>query len=172
MHGGRVEARSDGLGTGSQFEVSLPILDDPVKDKPLEDTPAGRGSSRVLIVEDNADAAESMHMLLELLGHKVHAAADGFVALDILAENSFDVILIDIGLPAMDGYTLAGHIRALTRVWQRCASWRSPATGRMKIAAAHWRRDSIITSSNRSISIACRRCSLRSRLPRPKPSSV
>ncbi len=123
MHGGRVEARSDGLGTGSQFEVSLPILDDPVKDKPLEDTPAGRGSSRVLIVEDNADAAESMHMLLELLGHKVHAAADGFVALDILAENSFDVILIDIGLPAMDGYTLAGHIRAL------------PACGKTRLVA-------------------------------------
>ena len=54
-----------------------------------------------------------MHMLLELLGHKARVASDGFVALDILAENTFDVILVDIGLPAMDGYPLAAHIRAL-----------------------------------------------------------
>ena len=52
-------------------------------------------------------------MLLELLGHQVRVASDGFVALDILAENTFDVILVDIGLPGMDGYTLASHIRAL-----------------------------------------------------------
>ena len=52
-------------------------------------------------------------MLLELLGHEVRVASDGFVALNILAENTFDVILVDIGLPAMDGYTLASHIRAL-----------------------------------------------------------
>ncbi len=112
MHGGRVEAHSDGLGTGSEFAVSLPILRDPVKETPNQSTARIRGSSRVLIVEDNADAAESMHMLLELLGHRVRVAADGFIALDILADNSFDVILIDIGLPAMDGYTLARNIRA------------------------------------------------------------
>jgi CheY-like chemotaxis protein len=70
-------------------------------------------SSRILVVEDNRDAAESLSMLLEILGHRVRVAADGFIALDSLAENSFDVILIDIGLPAMDGYTLAGHIREL-----------------------------------------------------------
>jgi signal transduction histidine kinase/ActR/RegA family two-component response regulator len=113
MHGGRVEARSEGLGHGSEFEISLPMVDDPAEDKPMEGPSSARGSSRILIVEDNADAAESMQMLLELLGHQVRVAADGFIALDILAENRFDVILVDIGLPAMDGYTLAGHIRAL-----------------------------------------------------------
>jgi signal transduction histidine kinase/CheY-like chemotaxis protein len=123
MHGGRVEARSEGLGAGSEFEISLPIVGDPVKDKPLENAPTAQGSSRVLIVEDNADAAESMHMLLELLGHDVRVAHDGFVALDILAENTFDVILVDIGLPAMDGYTLARHIRAL------------PAAGNIRLVA-------------------------------------
>jgi CheY-like chemotaxis protein len=123
MHGGRVEARSEGLGAGSEFEISLPIVGDPVKDKPLENAAATQGSSRVLIVEDNADAAESMHMLLELLGHQVRVAPDGFVALDILAENTFDVIIVDIGLPAMDGYTLAGHIRAL------------PAAGNIRLVA-------------------------------------
>jgi signal transduction histidine kinase/ActR/RegA family two-component response regulator len=113
MHGGRVEARSDGLGHGSEFEISLPMVDDPAEDQPMDDPSIERGSSRILIVEDNADAAESMQMLLELLGHQVRVASDGFIALDILAENRFDVILVDIGLPAMDGYTLAGHIRAL-----------------------------------------------------------
>ena len=113
MHGGRVEARSEGLGMGSEFEVSLPIMSESMKDKEGDSTQPAQASSRVLIVEDNADAAESMHMLLELLGHEVRIASDGFVALDILAENTFDVILVDIGLPGMDGYTLAGHIRAL-----------------------------------------------------------
>jgi signal transduction histidine kinase/ActR/RegA family two-component response regulator len=112
LHGGKVEAHSDGLGAGSEFEVSLPMLSEPLK-KTTESADRMRGSSRVLIVEDNADAAESMYMLLELLGHNVEVASDGFVALDILAEHTFDVILVDIGLPAMDGYTLAGHIREL-----------------------------------------------------------
>jgi signal transduction histidine kinase/ActR/RegA family two-component response regulator len=123
MHGGRVEARSEGLGAGSEFEISLPIMGNSVKDTPLENAPTGRGSSRVLIVEDNADAAESLQMLLELLGHQVRVAHDGFVALDILAENTFEAVLVDIGLPAMDGYTLARHIRAL------------PATEKIRLVA-------------------------------------
>jgi signal transduction histidine kinase/ActR/RegA family two-component response regulator len=113
MHGGRVEARSGGLGKGSEFEIALPIVSDMREEKSTEGTVPAKGSSRVLIVEDNPDAAESLHMLLELLGHQVRVAHDAFVALDVLAENSFDVILVDIGLPGMDGYALAGHIRAL-----------------------------------------------------------
>jgi signal transduction histidine kinase/CheY-like chemotaxis protein len=112
MHGGRVEARSDGIGKGSEFEISLPISRDQLQEKPDVEALA-HGSSHVLIVEDNTDAAESMHLLLELLGHHVRVAADGFAALKILAENTFDVILVDIGLPAMDGYTLATRIREL-----------------------------------------------------------
>jgi signal transduction histidine kinase/ActR/RegA family two-component response regulator len=113
MHGGGVQARSEGLGKGSEFVISLPILHDGVKNVSLENTVPVQGSSRVLIVEDNGDAAESLRMLLELLGHQVRVAQDGFVALDILSEETFDVILVDIGLPGMDGYALANQIRAL-----------------------------------------------------------
>lgn len=113
MHGGRVEARSDGLGKGSEFEVSLPVVKTDCAALETDRHAEKSHCSRVLIVEDNVDGAESMRMLLELLGHQVRVAADGFAALDILAENTFDVILVDIGLPAMDGYALASHIRAL-----------------------------------------------------------
>ncbi len=123
MHGGKVVARSEGLGKGSEFEISLPILNDQVAGTAAESTATTKGSSRVLIVEDNADAAESLQMLLELLGHQVSVAPDGFVALDILAENTFDVILVDIGLPGMDGNTLASRVFARCRNAARCASW-------------------------------------------------
>jgi len=113
MHGGRVEARSEGLGTGSEFEISIPILGAQVQETSQDAASKARVGSRVLIVEDNADAADSMRLLLELLGHEVRVAYDGFAALKILAGNAFDVILVDIGLPAMDGYTLATRIRAL-----------------------------------------------------------
>lgn len=113
MHGGSVEARSAGIGKGSEFEITLPILVDAKKNAPAEITAGASATSRVLIVEDNRDAAESMQILLELLGHQVRVVEDGFGALEILSENSFDAILVDIGLPAMDGYTLAGRIRAL-----------------------------------------------------------
>jgi signal transduction histidine kinase/ActR/RegA family two-component response regulator len=113
MHGGKVVARSEGLGKGSEFEISLPILNDQVAGTAAESTATTKGSSRVLIVEDNADAAESLQMLLELLGHQVSVAPDGFTALDMLGVGAFDVLLIDIGLPGMDGYALASRIRML-----------------------------------------------------------
>ena len=113
MHGGSVEARSAGLGRGSEFEITLPIMKDEKQPAAAETEARARATSRVLIVEDNHDAADSMQMLLELLGHHVRVAEDGFRALEILSENSFDAILVDIGLPAMDGYTLAGLVRAL-----------------------------------------------------------
>jgi signal transduction histidine kinase/ActR/RegA family two-component response regulator len=114
LHGGRVEAHSGGLGKGSEFVVSFPIVKTDRKVPETTDArPETSRHARVLIVEDNPDGAESMRMLLELLGHHVRVAADGFQALDMLVENTFDVILIDIGLPFMDGYALASHIRAL-----------------------------------------------------------
>jgi CheY-like chemotaxis protein len=113
MHGGKVVARSEGLGKGSEFEISLPVLNDQVAGTAAESTATTKGSSRVLIVEDNADAAESLQMLLELLGHQVSVAPDGFTALDMLGVGAFDVLLIDIGLPGMDGYALASRIRML-----------------------------------------------------------
>jgi CheY-like chemotaxis protein len=65
----------------------------------------------VLVVEDNADAAESLTMLLELLGHRVRAAHDGVAALDAARANVPDVMLVDIGLPGIDGYEVARRVR-------------------------------------------------------------
>jgi CheY-like chemotaxis protein len=116
MHGGRIEARSHGLGTGCEFEVSMPLLSD-TKDKcATVNDDATRESSRarrVLIVEDNVDAAESLSMLLEFLGHEVRVAASGAAALETLRNKDFQTVLIDIGLPDMDGYEVARQIRML-----------------------------------------------------------
>jgi len=113
MHGGRVEARSAGVGRGSEFEIALPILDNAGRVAATSLRATTNATSRVLVIEDNRDAADSMQMLLELLGHEVKLADDGFRALEILGEEKFDAVLIDIGLPEMDGYTLAGRLRAL-----------------------------------------------------------
>jgi signal transduction histidine kinase/ActR/RegA family two-component response regulator len=115
MHGGNVEAHSAGIGKGSEFEIILPILDDSNHTAPIDSKPDVQKTSRVLVVEDNRDAAESLQMLLELFGHEVQVAEDAFRALEILREDSFHALIIDIGLPRMDGYALAGRIRALPK---------------------------------------------------------
>src|ERR1700731_2217691 len=75
-------------------------------------TTSGR-SAHVLIVEDNADAAESLEMLLEVLGHAVEVVADGPAALEAVSAGAFDAVLVDIGLPGIDGYEVARRIRLL-----------------------------------------------------------
>jgi len=113
LHDGRIEAHSDGLGKGAEFVVRLPAPPEP-RD---EATEPARGEStqqrcaRVLVVEDNPDAAESMLMLLELLGHQVRVAPEGLAAMDLARANVPDVMLIDIGLPGVDGYEIARRIR-------------------------------------------------------------
>ena len=114
LHGGRVEAYSDGSGKGAEFVVRLPALPAAARATPLprraaED--AARARARVLVVEDNLDAAESLLMLLQLLGHHVRAVHDGISALDVARANVPDVMLVDIGLPGMDGYEVARRIR-------------------------------------------------------------
>jgi two-component system CheB/CheR fusion protein len=113
LHGGQVEVRSDGLERGAEFVVRLPAAR--VARAGLAPTPSADGSrparARILIVEDNRDAAESLTMLLELLGHHVRAVHDGATALEVGAANVPDVMLVDIGLPGMDGYELARRVR-------------------------------------------------------------
>jgi CheY-like chemotaxis protein len=113
MHGGRVEAKSDGLGCGAEFTVRLPatVRTQEVSSTNVLQRPRPGADRRVLIVEDNVDAAESMVMLLELLGLRVRAVGDGVAALEAARANPPDVMLIDIGLPGMDGYELAQHLR-------------------------------------------------------------
>jgi two-component system CheB/CheR fusion protein len=112
MHGGRVTAHSAGLGQGSRFVVHLPLSAE-VREPPRVAAPAAPSAvmSRVLIVEDNADVRSMLHTLLELEGHEVQEAADGSQGLGSLTNGAFDVALIDIGLPGIDGYEVARRAR-------------------------------------------------------------
>ena len=120
MHGGRVEARSAGEGEGSEFTVRLPLLAGRSARGPEQQpaaTPAAGGSQvRVLVVDDNVDAAESIAMLLSLEGYEVrsvHAAQD---ALETAQSFQPHLVLLDIGLPGMDGYEVARRLRAEQRI--------------------------------------------------------
>jgi CheY-like chemotaxis protein/two-component sensor histidine kinase len=116
MHGGRIEARSHGVDRGCEFEVSLPLLAElkMKRAEPGDKSPREQPKTRrVLIVEDNVDAAESLSMLLELLGHEVRIEATGAAALEAIRTTDFQAVLIDIGLPDMDGYEVARQIRML-----------------------------------------------------------
>ena len=120
MHGGVVEARSDGPGCGSEFTVRLPLLE--VEELTLKlapahgpavAPPAGAGQAlRILVVDDNQDSAISMTLLLELQGHEVHVAHAGVTALRVASDKRPDVILLDIGMPGMNGYEVARQLRA------------------------------------------------------------
>jgi PAS domain S-box-containing protein len=114
MHGGSVQAHSAGPGMGSEFEVRLPvapIILPQATATAIDSKPPG--NLRVVIVEDNYDAAEALTMLLELFGHQAAIVADGFAALDAVRDGAFDIALVDIGLPGIDGYEVARRIRML-----------------------------------------------------------
>ena len=113
QHGGEVTARSLGPGRGSTFEVRLPLLPAGIAVSAPRPRPSRRGAEalRVLIVEDNEDNRESMVALLAQLGHSPSAVADGPQALERLARDGHDLAIVDIGLPAMDGYEVARQVR-------------------------------------------------------------
>jgi CheY-like chemotaxis protein/two-component sensor histidine kinase len=119
MHRGTVEAHSDGLGKGSEFVVRLPVLLSPAKSQrptPAEPVkPTGR-SLRVLVVEDNVDMAGSSAMLLRMSGHEVQVAYTGSAGLEAALAHQPEVVLLDIGLPEMDGYEVARRIRQHTEM--------------------------------------------------------
>jgi CheY-like chemotaxis protein len=115
LHGGRVEARSDGIGKGSEFNVHLPVMDLPVKHEPpqpAEDNKVVSGRKRrILIVDDNRDTADSLAMMLQMMGNETHTAYDGLEAVQAAALFRPEIVLLDIGLPKMNGYQAAWHIR-------------------------------------------------------------
>ena len=114
MHQGRAEAHST-LGQGSEFVVTLPvsnIVGQPLQSVPSEDPEAAKRSLRVLVADDNVDAVESLAMVLKGLGHDVRKAYDGANSLVAALDYDPDVMLLDIGLPGLDGYEVATQIRA------------------------------------------------------------
>jgi PAS domain S-box-containing protein len=115
MHGGSVTVRSDGLDQGSTFIVRLPIdlagdIPGPVPASAGDGGPQSR--RRVLLVDDNTDAADTLADILRLHGHDVVLAYTPEAALDMMARQPFEVAILDIGLPGMTGYELAGLMRA------------------------------------------------------------
>ncbi|MDB5310551.1 MAG: luxQ 2 [Gemmataceae bacterium] len=115
MHAGTVTAHSDGPGQGSEFVIQLPAVPAPVGRPGMADGPVCRTSPTslsILLVDDNVDGAESLAALLRLVGHDVRLAHDGPVAVDAAVGFRPDTVILDIGLPGMNGYDVARRLRA------------------------------------------------------------
>jgi two-component system CheB/CheR fusion protein len=112
LHGGSVRAESAGRGRGARFTIRLPVLEaPPVEEASSRAEPAPQSSRRVLVIEDNVDAADSLKELLELEAHEVTIAYDGPAGIAMAAEVKPEVVLCDIGLPGMSGYEVARALR-------------------------------------------------------------
>ncbi|MFI4982717.1 MAG: ATP-binding protein, partial [Nevskiales bacterium] len=116
LHGGSIAAHSDGAGRGSEFTVRLPAAEMtpgvPVS-KTDDRVVLATTTKKILVVDDNLDITASFAMLLELQGHEVRTANDGATAIALSKEFGPQVVLLDLGLPGMDGFELAGHIGQL-----------------------------------------------------------
>ena len=112
MHGGSVSARSAGPGQGAEFSIHLPLIEPPVESPPLP--PAGAVAPlRILVVDDNQDSADSLAMLLQIDGHDVATAYAAQTALQRAQSIKPDIVLLDIGLPEIDGYEVARRLREM-----------------------------------------------------------
>ncbi|MGE5361287.1 MAG: ATP-binding protein [Bacteroidales bacterium] len=111
MHGGTVTAASAGTGCGSEFTVRLPLRAGVAADASVR-TRSSHRARRIVIIEDNVDAAETLREALELAGHQVEVAYDGIEGIETARRFNPDVVLCDIGLPAMNGYEVARALRA------------------------------------------------------------
>ena len=112
LHGGTVAAFSDGPGKGSEFVIRLPLTK--TASLPSDSAPAEAPHAaglRVVIVDDNADAADSLAMVLELEGHNVRTAGDGIAGLELIGAFAPQAVILDIGLPLLNGYEVARRIR-------------------------------------------------------------
>ncbi len=127
-HGGRVVATSPGPSRGSTFTVHLQRVDAKEVATTVDDAYASglAPSRRILIIEDNDDAREALHLHLQIAGHEVHVAATGLEGIRMAADLKPEIVLLDIGLPGLDGYEVAEQLRmandgvrliAITRLW-------------------------------------------------------
>jgi CheY-like chemotaxis protein len=115
LHDGRVEARSEGPGKGSEFIVHLPAIDAPAEAAAPEPSTRGTARRRIALVEDNEDVRSSLRVLLEMAGHEVLEAKDGLQGVDTILREQADIALVDIGLPSLDGYGVARAVRSRAR---------------------------------------------------------
>ena len=111
MHGGSIEAKSGGAGEGSEFIVRLPIVSQPTFAAQPAPSSAVETQRRILIVDDNRDSADSLAMLLELTGNKTYMAHDGIAAVEAIEKHRPEFVLLDIGLPKLDGYEVCRRVR-------------------------------------------------------------
>jgi CheY-like chemotaxis protein len=119
MHGGGVKAYSDGLGKGSRFHVQLPLVQRgiaPVR-APAAATaqPLAQAGLSILVADDNVDAAETLATLFEVMGHRVTRVNDGEAAVASAGQGAFDLVVLDIGMPKLNGYDACRRIRAQAR---------------------------------------------------------
>jgi CheY-like chemotaxis protein len=115
MHGGTVTAASPGPGQGSTFTVTLPMIDSSVAvagAQPLDQVSLTNEKQRILVVDDHLDSATSMAMMFEFLGSEVRTAHDGLQAVEEVERYRPDVVLMDMGMPRLDGYEATRRIRA------------------------------------------------------------
>jgi CheY-like chemotaxis protein len=116
LHGGKVEARSAGLGLGSEFSVSLPVVrgSQQPQGRPKSDRGADAETPgwRILIVDDGPRTREMYSMLLSKQGHQVETAADGWSALEIVESFNPDAVLLDVGMPGLNGFDTCEKMRA------------------------------------------------------------
>ena len=129
LHGGTIAAASAGVGRGSRFEVRLPLAAqaEPVQPAEPEEVGAPTGDRLVLLADDNVDAVEVLAELLRLEGHQVHVANNGELAATLAAQLRPQVLVLDIGMPGLNGYEVARHVRS--QDWGRHA---------LLIAATGW----------------------------------
>ena len=113
LHGGRLDAHSQGLGCGSEFIVRLPAVAQASVSKPSADVPVEGATRRrrILVADDNIDAGESLAMLLRLDGHEVELASNGSQAVELFERMKPEVAILDIGMPGLNGYEVAQRIR-------------------------------------------------------------
>ena len=113
LHGGSVEVSSAGANQGSEFTVRLPLDKEAARSaQPLRNLAGREMSRRIVLIDDNVDAAESLAMLLRLKGHEVHIAYDGAEGVSLALKTLPDCVLVDIGLPDIDGYEVAKRLRS------------------------------------------------------------